>query len=289
MNEMTEKDGKIHLLKQRIREKINELRTYQAKVGVFGVTGVGKSSLCNALFGEDVTAVSDVAACTREPQELFIGNSDNTGGGIYLIDVPGVGETTERDDEYFKLYKSLMPELDLVIWVIKADDRAYSVAERAYKEILMPYAETCPTIFVINQVDKMNPIFNWDRENNQPGSEQQGNISKKVNEISAAFDVSAKYITACSVEAKYNLISVMDTIVEYLPKEKKFAFVREAKEEVVTEETLKKAERGIWDTIKEFAGEAWDNVQDFVANTLVDTATAFGKKILNSIASFKFW
>lgn len=289
MNEIIEKDGKLRLLKQHIQEKINELRTYQAKVGVFGVTGVGKSSLCNALFGEDVAAVSDVAACTREPQQLFIGNSDNNGGGIYLIDVPGVGETTERDDEYFNLYKNLMPKLDLVIWVIKADDRAYSVAERAYKEILMPYAEKCPTIFVINQVDKMNPLHDWDRTGNQPGSVQQGNISKKVNEISAAFDVSAKYIVTCSVEAKYNLIAVMDTIVEHLPKEKKFALVREAKEEVVTEEAAEKAERGIWDTIKELAGEAWDNVQDFVANTLVDTATNLGKKILRNLASFKFW
>lgn len=209
MNEIIEKDGKLRLLKQRIQEKINELRTYQAKVGVFGVTGVGKSSLCNALFGEDVAAVSDVAACTREPQQLFIGNSDNNGGGIYLIDVPGVGETTERDDEYFNLYKNLMPELDLVIWVIKADDRAYSVAERAYKEILMPYAEKCPTIFVINQVDKMNPVRDWNVEHNQLGNVQQGNISKKVNEISAAFDVSTKYIVTCSVEEKYNLISVM--------------------------------------------------------------------------------
>lgn len=74
-----------------------------------------------------------------------------------------------------------------------------------------------------------------------------------------------------------------------MPKEKKFAFVREAKEEVVTEEAVEKAERGIWDTIKEFAGEAWDNVQDFVVNTLVDTATSLGKKILRNLASFKFW
>ena len=115
-----------------IKEKVQELRTYTPKVGVFGVTGVGKSSLCNALFGKEVSPVSDVAACTREPQEIFIG-SDNQ--GIKLIDVPGVGETIERDAEYFELYKQLAPELDLIIWVIKADDRAFAIAEKAYKEI----------------------------------------------------------------------------------------------------------------------------------------------------------
>jgi uncharacterized protein ykfA len=50
-------------LKERIRQRVHELRTYVPKIGVFGVTGVGKSSLCNALFGSDVAVISDVAAC----------------------------------------------------------------------------------------------------------------------------------------------------------------------------------------------------------------------------------
>lgn len=33
-----------------IEEKVKEIRSYTPKVGVFGVTGVGKSSLCNALL-----------------------------------------------------------------------------------------------------------------------------------------------------------------------------------------------------------------------------------------------
>jgi hypothetical protein len=33
----------------------------------YGKTGAGKSSLCNALFAGEVSPVSDVAACTREP------------------------------------------------------------------------------------------------------------------------------------------------------------------------------------------------------------------------------
>ena len=128
-------DSSAAEIRRKIEEKVKEIRSYTPKVGVFGVTGVGKSSLCNALFGKDVAAVSDVAACTREPKEIFVGSK---GVGIKLIDVPGVGETIERDKEYFALYEKLAPELDLVIWVIKADDRAYAQAEKAYKEILEP-------------------------------------------------------------------------------------------------------------------------------------------------------
>ncbi|VFS46840.1 tRNA modification GTPase TrmE [Budvicia aquatica] len=34
-------------------------------IGIMGKTGVGKSSLCNALFQADISPVSDVTACTR--------------------------------------------------------------------------------------------------------------------------------------------------------------------------------------------------------------------------------
>lgn len=279
----------LHKLKEAIRNKVNEMRNYTPKIGVFGVTGVGKSSLCNALFGSDMAEVSDVAACTRDPQELFISNGN--GKGIKLIDVPGVGERIELDVKYFELYKNLMPELDLVLWVIKADDRAYTVAEKAYKEILKPYAERCPVIFVINQVDKINPVREWDTEKNQPGEKQCKNILEKEKEISKAFDISAKSISSVSAEEKYNLLPLMDLIVEVLPKDKKYAVLREAKDEVKNETMQMKAEKGIWDTIKEFAGGAWESVKDYAIDFLktnivsvsaqaIPTATRIIKEIL---------
>lgn len=256
--------NELNRLKEAIRNKVNEMRNYTPKIGVFGVTGVGKSSLCNALFGSDAAEVSDVAACTRNPQELFISNGNGT--GIKLIDVPGVGERIEWDKKYFELYKNLMPELDLVLWVIKADDRAYTVAEKAYKEILKPHTERCPVIFVINQVDKINPVREWDTEKNRPGEKQHLNILEKEKEISKAFEVSANFIGSVSAEEKYNLLPLMDLIVETLPKDKKYAVLREAKEEVKNEAMQIKAEKGIWDTIKETAGEAWEAVADFATD-----------------------
>jgi predicted GTPase len=37
-------------------------------IGIMGKTGVGKSSLCNALFRSEVCTVNAVEACTRQPQ-----------------------------------------------------------------------------------------------------------------------------------------------------------------------------------------------------------------------------
>lgn len=286
MEKVTPNNSKLSVqemerLKERIRQRVHELRTYVPKIGVFGVTGVGKSSLCNALFGSDVAAISDVAACTRSPQEILIGEN---GRGLCLVDVPGVGERIERDEEYFALYKSLMPELDLVIWVIKADDRAYAVAERAYKEIVKPHAKRCPTLFVVNQVDKINPVREWDDEKNCPGEKQLANIQVKVNEIIKAFDVSTERIQTVSAEAKYNLEAVMDAIVDILPKEKKYAVTREAKEEVVSEKAQTEAEKGIWDTVKEIAGDALEAVREFA----IDVVEKGIKKVAKEVISWIF-
>ncbi len=101
-----------------ISDRIKEIRAYTPKVGVFGNSGVGKSSLCNSLFGKDIAKISDVEACTRKPQEILIG-ADGDNGGITLVDVPGIGEDPAHQKEYTALYKSLVPELDLVLWAIK--------------------------------------------------------------------------------------------------------------------------------------------------------------------------
>lgn len=52
---------------ERILQQINQLTHYEPVIGIMGKSGAGKSSLCNALFASEVSPISDVAACTREP------------------------------------------------------------------------------------------------------------------------------------------------------------------------------------------------------------------------------
>jgi predicted GTPase len=49
-----------------ILQHLRHLTDYVPVIGIMGKTGVGKSSLYNALFQEEISPVSDVSTCTRE-------------------------------------------------------------------------------------------------------------------------------------------------------------------------------------------------------------------------------
>ncbi len=123
-------------IRNHILERLRNLTQYEPVIGIMGKTGAGKSSLCNALFQGVVTPVSNVESCTRDVLRFRLRNANHS---LMIVDLPGVGESEQRDEEYTALYRRILPELDLVLWVIKADDRALSVDEHFYRKIMLAY------------------------------------------------------------------------------------------------------------------------------------------------------
>lgn len=58
------------------------------------------------------------------------------------------------------MYRDILPELDLVLWLIKADDRALSVDEYFWRHILHRGHQR--VLFVVMQADKTEPCHEWD-------------------------------------------------------------------------------------------------------------------------------
>ncbi len=100
---------------------------------VFGQTGVGKSSLTNALFGTHFN-IDDISPCTKEPQK----HSEKTKDGKVLTfwDLPGIGESVLADDQYIKRYIEIAKTCDIVLWVFQADTRSVLADKLALKRMV---------------------------------------------------------------------------------------------------------------------------------------------------------
>ncbi|WP_272664505.1 GTPase family protein [Providencia sp. PROV174] len=193
---------------------LNKLINYSPTIGLMGKTGAGKSSLINALFQSQLSPVSNVSGCTRQAQRFSITMSNHT---LTFVDLPGVGESLERDKEYHQLYRNLLPELDLIIWVLKADDRAWSSDEQCYRFL----TEQCGYqserfLFVLNQADKIEPCRQWDEHNHQPSLEQVANLELKQQAVITAFKPHHPVMAVSAAEG-FQLTELAEQLIQALP------------------------------------------------------------------------
>lgn len=272
-------------LVEAIKDEISYITNYIPKIGIFGDSGNGKSSLGNALFGQNIFEVGDIEACTREPQEVFVGSA-NEKRGIKLLDVPGVGENQERHEEYMALYKSLLPELDLVIWTIKADSRNDLSALQAYEEVIASNDKAPPVLFVLTQAEKISPIKEWDDEKGSPGDSQKANLNEKIISVSSKFNVPASHIIEVSADEGYNLVALVDLMVQVLPNEKKYSLTREAKDENVSEQASEQAAEGFMARLKKIAGEGWDWIKDEGLDLFFSAAEVLLPRVSRKVTQF---
>ncbi len=195
---------------ERIIKQINKITNYEPAIGIMGKTGAGKSSLCNALFASEVSPVSDVVACTREPLRFHLQVGERF---MTLVDLPGVGESGARDNEYAALYQDQLPQLDLVLWLIKADDRALATDEHFYRQVIGE-AYRHKVLFVISQSDKTEPTSGGERLS----TEQKQNISRKICLLHELFQP-VHPVCAVSVRLQWGLRMMAERMIKCLPRE----------------------------------------------------------------------
>lgn len=270
--------------RQQINNRLAKIINYEPRIGVFGKTGVGKSSLCNALFGTDICPISDVEACTRNTQEVLLKMGGN---GIKLLDVPGVGESTSRDEEYGKLYAELLPELDLVLWLIKSDDRALASDENFYKNVVRPHIdEGKPFFLVLNQVDKIEPFREWDEDKHEPGPRQFQNIHRKVDDVAGFFDIAPSKVIPVSANEKYNLTKLVDEFVRALPADKKITVFRAVNSEFQSKATGEHVKKSFLEVVGDVICGTLDVAGDIICttiDTIGDVLTSAGDWIVDHI------
>ena len=104
--------------KEKLQMLIDESRTLS--ILFTGKTGVGKSSLANALVGREVSPEGE----TLDPKtvDVFNYNADIAGVDVTIWDCPGLQDGTTNESQYLKKMATKCKALDLVLYCTRMDD-----------------------------------------------------------------------------------------------------------------------------------------------------------------------
>jgi small GTP-binding protein len=228
------------VLSDELVERLLQCVHYEPVIGIMGKSGAGKSSLCNTLFRFPPASVDAVKGCTRFAQQY------NTSDGLHalnIVDFPGIGETPTLDKMYARLYQHWLNKLDLIVWVLKADDRAWNDDTRCYRQLVSQGAKPAHFLFVLSQADKIEPCREWDTATHKPSMRQQQNLQEKVAQVDTVFSP-VHPVLAVSASEGFNIPRWVETLITVLPDKASSAVTRQLEPKYRTEKVTTTAQEG---------------------------------------------
>lgn len=120
-------------VKRLVEQRMTELANQPLVVSVMGQTGVGKSSLINALFNTHFKTGA-WRPVTKVVESVTITGKDNR--KIIFNDMPGIGESRQADTKYLAEYRQYLLNSDIVLWAIHADNRSVAFDQQALESLL---------------------------------------------------------------------------------------------------------------------------------------------------------
>ncbi len=138
--------------------------------GLAGGTGSGKSSLFNAIAGDELAAAGGIRPTTSKPLALIPMSRDQALAGyladagiedrivgpgpewLCLIDLP---DTDSIEVEHRLTVDGLLPRIDVVVWVVDPEKYRDASLHRGLVGLLANYQSQF--VFALNQVDRLSP------------------------------------------------------------------------------------------------------------------------------------
>ncbi|RUM89725.1 MAG: ribosome biogenesis GTPase Der [Thermovibrio sp.] len=130
------------------------------RVAIIGRPNVGKSTLLNALVGEERVIVSDVPGTTRDAIDTYVKLGEDE---FIFIDTAGIRRRGKiKDIEYYSYLRSLdaIDRADVVILLIDAEE---GPTERDAKIAGIALEKFKPIVIAVNKVDRLKSQSDWER------------------------------------------------------------------------------------------------------------------------------
>lgn len=199
----------------RLRKAIDDEKSIPPKIAIIGKSGVGKTTTINNLFNADWKTSHTIAGTKNAQRKEF---ELRGGGRLDIIDMPGLGEDIDTDIEYIKLYKEILPIVDLVLYVVQANAKDLSEDQNIINDVVLKSIPKLSNRLVIglNQVDKIGP-GEWNTKLNLPSPEQKLSIERRakdiVDKLSKYTRISKDRIIHYSAIKRYNLLVLLNTMI----------------------------------------------------------------------------
>lgn len=124
-------------------------------IALFGKRNAGKSSLVNALTGQELSIVSEVKGTTTDP--VYKAMELLPLGPVMMVDTPGLDDEGELGKERVKRAKSVLNKTDIALVIADSKEFLEKRDLSFEKEILSLIEEKkLPCIFVWNKVDEVD-------------------------------------------------------------------------------------------------------------------------------------
>lgn len=122
-------------------------------IGIFGKRNAGKSSLINAMTGQDLAIVSDIAGTTTDPvskaMELL------PLGPVVMIDTPGLDDVGELGTQRIRKAMQVMNKCDLAVVVVDASEGITDTHQDLLSRL---EAKNIPHIIAMNKCDLLDAV-----------------------------------------------------------------------------------------------------------------------------------
>ena len=120
-------------------------------IALFGRTNAGKSSLINAITGQNLSIVSEVKGTTTDP--VYKAMEILPLGPVMLVDTPGLDDTGTLGNERIRKAKSVLNKTDIALIVA---DGAQAAQDFSFEDsiLFLTKEKKIPAITVLNKQDE---------------------------------------------------------------------------------------------------------------------------------------